>query len=243
MVGKVLIVTGLLWEAREVVRHLEEARATKQGGVTSWEGTHHGVHVVVLPTGMGPQRAARALRTQRALRPDAVLSTGCAGGLVSGLVAGDAIVAEQITLREGAPRPTAIEWRARYQAAAAAAGLRSRCGSMLSLPAIAAGEEKRRLAGSGALAVEMEAAAVADWAVEMGAPFAAARVILDTLELPIPIDVVALTEADGGVAPRRAIAAVARRPSILKDFVAIGQAARRCRSALSALHRELFRAL
>jgi adenosylhomocysteine nucleosidase len=243
---KVLVVAALSWEARQVMRHVEALRSSRDGGFALWSGHHRGVEVSIVQTGIGPERAARALSwVQRSLRPDAVLSTGCAGGLTPGLVPGEVVVCEEVITPDGLSRPTSIAWCERYGAAAAAAALPVRRGAILSNPVIVTiTAEKRRLAAAaGALAVEMEAAAIAAWAAEIGAQFAAARVILDSAEMPIAADVAALTSGSGGLSPRRLLAAVTRRPSIVRDFLAIGAAARRCRAALDALHRELFRGL
>jgi adenosylhomocysteine nucleosidase len=245
MALKILVITALSWEAAQVARHLRGVRTSREGGFVTWHGDHRGVDVVVLRTGMGPECAARALRYgARTLRPDAVLSTGCAGALVPGLAAGDVVVADDIVVQRNTRSSTALVWRDRYAAAAAAAGLRAQRGAMLSTPAIASGtDEKRQLAALGVLAVEMEAGAVAAWAAEIGVPFGAARVILDSLDMPIAPDVAAVTRSDGSVAAGRVIAAIVRRPSIVRDLAAMGVAARRCAGALKALHRELFRAL
>jgi len=109
-------------------------------------------------------------------------------------------------------------------------------------PMATTAQDKRRLAG-GALAVEMEAAAIADWAAAVSVPFAAARVILDSAEMPIAPDVAALSTGAGGVSPRRLLGALIRRPSIVRELLAVAAAARTCGRALSDLHRELLRGL
>jgi adenosylhomocysteine nucleosidase len=241
-----LLVTALSWEARQIVRYIEGLQSVRQGERALWGGRHGGFDVWVLKTGIGQERAAQGLRwAQHIVVPDVVLSTGCAGGLASGLVAGDVIIAEDVVTADGNSRPLSIPWRERYGRASDAAGLRSRRGTILSNAAIVtATDDKRRLAGgAGALAVEMEAAAIAGWATETGVPFAAARVILDCAEMPIAADVAALTTGAGSVSPRRLLAALARRPAIVRDLLAVASAARTCRRALADLHRELLHGL
>ena len=243
---KLLIVAALPWEARQVSRHLDGGQFSREGDFALQVGRHQGIEVSILQTGIGHERAARALRwIERRLRPDAVLSTGCAGGLAPGLAPGEVIVCDDVIAPDGRALPTSGAWQGRYAAAAAAAALPARRGKILSSPGIVtATTDKRRLAADGgALAVEMEAAAISGWAVEVGAQFAAARVILDSAEMPIAPDVAALVTAGGGLSPRRLLGALARRPSVVRELFAIGRAARSCRAALSALHRELLRSL
>jgi adenosylhomocysteine nucleosidase len=244
MSQKLLLVAALSWEARLILCHVKGLKSSREGSHTLWSGSHRGADVWVLQTGMGQERAAQALRwAQRMVTPDAVVSTGCAGGLAPGLVPGEVIVAENVLTADGISRPTSIAWRECYAVASDAAGLRSRRGTILSSTAIVtAAQDKRRLAG-GALAVEMEAAAIADWAAAVSVPFAAARVILDSAEMPIAPDVAALSTGAGGVSPRRLLGALIRRPSIVRELLAVAAAARTCGRALSDLHRELLRGL
>ena len=243
---QLLFVVALSWEARQIIRHVEGSKSSRESGRALWSGRHGDVDVWILQTGVGQEPAAQAVRwAQRLVRPDAVLSTGCAGGLAPGLVPGEVIVAEDVVTADGMPRPTDAAWRERYAVASGAAGLRSRRGTILSNAVIATtAQDKRRLAaGAGALAVEMEAAAIAACAAETGVPFATARVILDSAEMPIAPDVAALSTGAGGVSPRRLLGALIRRPLIVRELIAVAAAAHTCGRALSDLHRELLRGL
>jgi len=243
---RLLVVAALAWEARQILRHIEVVQPAEDAGATLWSGRHGDVDVWVLKTGMGQEQAARALRwAPRMPRPDAVLSTGCAGGLAAGLVPGEVVVAQDVVTSDGISRPTSSAWRERYAAASAAAGLRARQGTILSNTGIvSATRDKRRLAeASGAVAVEMEAAAIAGWASQAGVPFAAARVILDSAEMPVASDVAALTTSSGAVSPRRLLGALIRRPGIVRELFAVAMSARKCRRSLADLHRELLRGL
>ena len=243
---QLLFVVALSWEARQIIRHVEGLKSSREGSRALWSGRHGDVDVWILQTGVGQERAAQAIRwAQHLVMPDAVLSTGCAGGLAPGLVPGEVIVAEDVVTADGIPRPTNDAWRERYVGASGAAGLRTRRGTILSNAVIVTtAQDKCRLAAeAGALAVEMEAAAIAEWAAEAGVPFAAARTILDSVEMPIAPDVAALSTGAGGVSPRRLLGALIRRPLIVRELLAVAVAARTCSRALSDLHRELLRGL
>jgi 4-hydroxy-3-methylbut-2-enyl diphosphate reductase len=113
----------------------------------------------------------------------AVAVAGVAGGLDPALATGDVVVATEvrddrgrIVLRGAAP--LAAELRRM--------GMRVHTGPMVSCARIAGGEHRSRLAASGALAVDMESAAVARAALTAGrVPVAVVRVVVDTAYTPV----------------------------------------------------------
>ena len=71
---QLLFVVALSWEARQIIRHVEGLKSSREGSRALWSGRHGDVDVWVLQTGVGQERAAQALRwAQRLVRPDAVL--------------------------------------------------------------------------------------------------------------------------------------------------------------------------
>ena len=241
MSSTVLVVAALAWEAREIVDSVGARETARDGARRLWRGAGN---VWVLRTGMGPEQASEALAwAAKIIRPDVVVSTGCAGALVSDLAIGDVAVADEVVTKNGVAAKTSPSWSQRYRRAAAVAGLKARSGRMLSLgEMIATPEEKRATAeATHSLAVEMEAAAIAEWALRAGAEFAAARAIIDTADMSLTPEVAAMTTPSGSVSLRRVAIALARRPGLARDLVALGSAARRCRASLGALHRALLR--
>jgi 4-hydroxy-3-methylbut-2-enyl diphosphate reductase len=131
----------------------------------------------VVCTGMGPRRS---LRSAARLGDAAVLVAGVAGGLAAHLRVGDLVVADEIRAPDGTVRPC--------PAAAGLAddlrrlGLVVHCGPIFSWPRMVDGKGRRRLAATGALAVEMESA----WLVPADATrFAVVRAISDTAAAPV----------------------------------------------------------
>ncbi len=144
-----------------------EARALRRGGVP------------VLRTGMGPRHASRAgSRAMRRLPPAApVAVAGFCGALDSGIRAGDVVVATEVRDDAGAvPLPG---W-APLAAALRRRGLPVHAGPLVtSARPVLRRRGRDRLAGTGALAVDMESAAAVR--ALPGHPAAVVRVVTDTV--------------------------------------------------------------
>jgi 4-hydroxy-3-methylbut-2-en-1-yl diphosphate reductase len=131
--------------------------------------------------GMGPARVRAWLPELAAAAPDAVVVAGVAGGLDPSLRPGDVLVASEVRDERGrivlrGAAPLAAELRR--------LGLRVRTGPMVSTAKLVGGHrERERLAATGALAVDMESAAVVR--ATTGTPTAVVRVIVDTAFTPV----------------------------------------------------------
>jgi nucleoside phosphorylase len=130
--------------------------------------------VTVLRTGMGPVAADRVVREalhQPELHGSAVLTTGFCAGLAPGMRPGDVVVAEDGHESEA------------LAAALKAAGHTVHTGPLAESDHVVRGAERAALAATGAIAVDMESAAIRRAALAEGARhIAAARVVVDTPE-------------------------------------------------------------
>jgi adenosylhomocysteine nucleosidase len=182
----VAIFAALAWECRAVLRAL--AVSVPVGGPRRWLGRlGDGSSVVVLQTGMGPDRA----RVAAAGAPMArlFLACGCAGGLAPELITGDLVAADGVipvdASGRGVERIPAVgdrlgTWAARR-------GLDLRVGGIASSPCILADPAAKTIAAAGgALVVEMESAAIAREAQRRGVPFLGLRVVLDVATQAVP---------------------------------------------------------
>ena len=130
----------------------------------------------VLCTGPGPRRSADSLRARYAHRPaEAVAVVGFAGALIPGMRAGDVIVATEVRDQEHTVVCPSAELLAR---ALGRLGLRVHRGPVACTDHVVRDAERHRLAESGAVAVDMESAALARAA--RGAPLIVVRVVVDT---------------------------------------------------------------
>jgi len=174
--GPVLVLVALEQELRAVGRALDGA--PRAGTV---RGRLGGNEVITLASGMGNGPGPALDEWQ----PRLVVSCGFCGGLDPGLMAGDLVLATALRAASGdlltAPEP------ARLAAAAMLDGLRYRQGELVQATSVATTvDEKRALARSGALAVDMESYAVGLAAAEAGIPWLALRAVLDPADSPLP---------------------------------------------------------
>jgi nucleoside phosphorylase len=93
--------------------------------------------------------------------------------------------------------------------------------------------EKAELGRSGADAVEMEAAAVAERARQYDIPFYAVRVVTDTLEESFPLDFNSMRSSDGRFSRARILAAALRRPAtVFPELLKLNRTTKRASQAL-----------
>ena len=162
-----------------------------------------------MATESGDSRASDTARRAFDLIPGAelVIGTGVAGALSSGLKPGDLVLSDRIltihTDGQVAEQMTAVG-DAHIRAVGrslAIAGIAYSTGAILtSHRVLATGAEKRRAKEStGAIAVDMETAAIAAEAAARGIPFVAIRAVLD--EVDDEIVGAAMADEDGNVRP------------------------------------------
>jgi 4-hydroxy-3-methylbut-2-enyl diphosphate reductase len=135
--------------------------------------------------GMGAERVRAWLPRLTGITPTAIVVAGVAGGLDPSLRPGDVIVANEIrdekgraVLRGGGPLAADLRHM----------GMRVRTGAIVSTDRIINSiAERDRLAATGAVAVDMESAAVVRAVSQRfpGRPIAVVRVIVDTAVIPV----------------------------------------------------------
>ncbi|MEV0630690.1 phosphorylase family protein [Nonomuraea wenchangensis] len=157
----------------------------------------HLTDVRVVATGIGPRRAARAAERLHGQRAVAVVGFG--GAVAASLRPGDVLVADEIRYR-GRVHP--CPWAALLAEELDRAGLPARVGPLLTVDHLVRGAERRRLAGQGVQAVDMESGPLARAAADR--PLAAVRVIVDAPQAPL----LRPATLARGLAARRTLAAV-----------------------------------
>ncbi len=185
------ICAALQWEARPILRALGTVRREKSNQVRVWRSVNVQQPVLVFRTGMGWERAAASTRAVLSEFPvRALLNTGCAGGLAPGLSVAEVVVS---TAAVAATDPATVystdgTWTNRLYAAAARAGLPASRGTIVTSRGVLSTTADKRSAANafGALAVDMEGAAIAEVAASRGVPFASARAVLDPVSMDIP---------------------------------------------------------
>ncbi|HVS78346.1 MAG TPA: hypothetical protein VHE11_15510 [Steroidobacteraceae bacterium] len=169
-------------------------------------------------SGMGGPAAAAAARRLVLAGATALVSFGMAGALDPTLSCGAVLLPEEVTAWNGASDEsgasvTSPEWRRRLIAALPVSCLV--CGGKLLTGEQPIGHADAKAAAwrkTGAAAVDMESASVAQVAAQAGLPFIALRVVVDTASDELPSAVIA---ASGGGELRigRLVAGLLRAPA------------------------------
>jgi adenosylhomocysteine nucleosidase len=192
---------------------------------------------LLVVSGMGGAAAASGTRQLVDAGATALLSWGVAGGLDPALAPGALFLPGEVVSADGTVYPTAREWREALAAAVAfchpVAG-----GRLLTSrqPLTSAAEKSIAFRETGAAAVDMESAAVAEVARAERLPFLAVRAILDTATDPLPRAALAAAGSSSVRLPRL-LAALARAPADIPALVRLAWRYRAASRSLAAVAR------
>jgi adenosylhomocysteine nucleosidase len=141
---------------------------------------------LVVQSGPGAARAAAAASTAVAGGAGLLVAWGLAGGLDAKLAAGAVVAPRRVRTLAGQPMAVAAEWHARL--APLAADIPLETGDLLTTDSALESPEAKcaAAAASGAVAVDMESAGVAEAAARAGVPFIALRVVVDAAVDALP---------------------------------------------------------
>ncbi len=183
-------------------------------------------------SGIGYEAAQAAARSLVEAGVTALMTFGMAGGLDPGLKAGSIVLPAELIAPSGARFITCRSWRERIAAAVSSSRAVSEGNlltSALAIDSVAA--KAAAYQRSGAVAVDMESAAVAEVAASARLPFIAVRVIVDTAADVLPRAVVAASRA-GRVRTVRLLTGLLLAPGQIKPLIRLSQ---RYRTAIRSL--------
>jgi adenosylhomocysteine nucleosidase len=190
--------------------------------------------------GIGAAAARRAAESLVADGAGALVSWGFAAGLDPALAPGTLVISRQLQPPvSGAPGASTA-------AAAWAARLSTRLRDLVPLVkgiiacpdhVVRTAGEKRTLGAAGAIAADMESAAVAAVATAAGIPWLALRVLVDTVDVIVPQAVAAAIDANGRFEMARFCRALIRRPMDLASLPSLASAYRRAMRTLATVAR------
>jgi adenosylhomocysteine nucleosidase len=247
----IAIFTALAWESAAVRSGLRQVRREQE---RVWRGVAANREVIVVTGGIGPRRTQHTLDQFIETPFSALFSVGCAGALVPGLTMGQLVLAPDVAMHAMNEEMRSDETRLQRflvdpqllsytRTAAAKAGVPTADGSLFTSPKILFTPEEKAQRGqeTGAIAVEMESGVHAAFAARRGLPFLVLRVILDGVDMQLPV-LKGLTTPDGDVRAFKAALYVATHPHDLSALLALkrgrtaaAQALARTCSALFAL--------
>ena len=209
--------------AREIApfkRRLRNRAPLALDGLHGFRAEIGGKEFAVIGHGIGHRRATEAARRAFDLMPGAelVIGTGVVGALSSGLKPGDLVLSDRVltihtdsTLAEEGTAVSDAHLRAVGRSLTSARIAYSTGAILTSHRVLATGAEKRRAKEStGAIAVDMETAAMAAEAAARGLPFVAIRAVLD--EVDDEVVGAAMADEDGNVRPLAATSYLIRNP-------------------------------
>ncbi len=181
-------------------------------------------------TGAGAAHAANAL----APHVSALISFGLAGGLDPALPPGALLVPTTVLAEDG-------WWDAdpalTTRLGSPTSGILFGDGAILATAAAKAALHAR----TGAVAVDLESAAVARAAARHGLPFAVLRAVCDPAGRDLPRAAVIALDSKGRIGTLRVVAAILARPGDIAALIALGRDAARARRALVTRVREIGR--
>jgi adenosylhomocysteine nucleosidase len=205
---------------------LERASLRKAGAARA------GINVV--QSGPGPKRAAQAASAAVASGASALVSWGLAGALVARLAPGTVVLPHRVRGEGGQVFFADREWHAAL--ARGLLGVLEPCfDDLVTVPAaLATPASKAASAVDGAVAADMESAAIAQVATRAGARFVALRVIVDAAHDSLPGNAERWIDERG---ERRLAAALAAafKPVQWRELWILGQRYRRARQTLERL--------
>ncbi len=191
MDSAILLVVALAAERTALQSALEARRKGRLGGRPVVRGRLAGRDVLLVQAGIGPDRARETVvAASREFRVRAAWSLGFAGGLGEGLQSGDLVYPSRV-LDDGDPAGGLMETpipQAAVSSALRGAGLSVESGTLVTVGTAVSTPDAKRTLGrrTGAIAVDMEAAAVARAAHALGVPWAALKVVVDPVDESLP---------------------------------------------------------
>ena len=211
------LVFALSVEAGGLVDRLSGAIRTEGSGFVAREGGLDGRRIVIVESGVGRERAARA--TEAVIlghKPRWIVSAGFAGALDERLGRGDILMADAIV--DPKDRQLAIDFKLQSESAASS---HLHVGRLLTVDRVIRDPAQKRDLGKrhGALAVDMESMAVAEVCRSEKVRFLSVRVIVDAVDQALPRDIDLLVKKKSTAGRLGAAAgAILRRPSSIKDM-------------------------
>jgi adenosylhomocysteine nucleosidase len=212
--------------AREIApfkRRLHRTAPLALDGLHGFRAEIGGKTFAAVGHGIGHKRATETARRAFDLIPNAelVIGTGVVGALSGGLKPGDLVLSDRTIMIHGNGRvdeqvtPISAAHLRAIGRSLANAGIAYSTGAILTSDRVlATGAEKRRAKTStGAIAVDMETAAIAAEATARGLPFVAIRAVLD--EVDDEIFGAEMADEDGKVKPLAATSFLLRNPATM----------------------------
>ncbi len=216
------IVAAMPIEVAPLIAQFKNVRKYAAKGQSIIEGRLEGKLVALVLTGMGRARAQRgAERLIDGHRPRWIVSAGFAGSLNPAILRNAMILPVDVANVEG--RHFATDWPAGLDVPPTA----ERKGRLLTVDEIVLKAAQRVLlrVDHSADLVDMESSSVAALCGQRGVRFLSLRVVSDDASTDLPPEILSIMGESGSYRIGAAIGAIWRRPSSLKDLLALREQA------------------
>lgn len=215
----IAVVFALAIEAGGLVDLMDSVTSARAEGFVARRGTLKGRHILLIESGPGASRAARATETLiDAHRPSWVISAGFAGGLQPELKRHDIVMADGVSSTDG--RRLAIDLR--VDPTELSQGVH--VGRLLSVDEVVRLPDEKQALGKqhDAIAVDLETFATAEVCQQRQTRLLAVRILTDGMDEQLPADIQQLTDQPSTLARLgAAVGAIWHRPSSVKDMMAL----------------------
>ena len=213
---------------------IAEARLLAKGPIApgGFTALHEGAMLFV--SGIGPNRGRLAAQTLLAKGATALVSWGCAGGLLPGLSPGSLILPERILAADQSVYPVDPPWHERMSSRLK--GYVDPHGGVLAestMVLTSSLEKAALLRRTGAVAADMESASIARVAKEAGIPFMAIRAITDGAEMDLCRSALDSIDEFGRIRPLKLLSGLARHPVEFPALVRMGRSFRAAEATLA----------
>lgn len=225
--SRIGIVTALPGEARTLSRRVHNGRPYELGpGFT------------IMISGIGAERATAAAQQLLNTNVEALISWGTAAGLDPALPAGSLLLPESI-LSGGLPLPVHAAWHRQAIERLRSLDVSSR--PLAESPALlATAAAKLRLRQeTGAVAADMESAAIARLARNRGVPFLCIRAVVDAAEETVPAALPSLLDDFGRIRYPVLLQTLLRQPGLLGDLFRLQRRFSRASRCLKSVARDM----
>jgi len=201
------------------------ARSTQYQRIsnTSSPPEHSGQPLLCI-SGVGSEVAHTAATRLVEHGATALLSWGCSGALSETLKPGDLLLPETILAEDGQMFHTHEQWR--HYLKTRLTGTLTWHEDMLveSRQLVSGHADKQRLASaSGAIAVDMESAAIGRIAAQSGIPFMVIRAVADTADEGLPPCIAQTLDYQGQLQIRRMFPMLMRQPGLWPQLIRLGR--------------------
>jgi len=213
---------------------LPEARILTKGPLAAGGFTALPEGSMLFVSGIGSNRGRLAAQALLKKGATALVSWGCAGGLLPGLSPGSLILPERILASDQSIYPADPSWQERMSSRLK--GSIDPQEGMLAESTIVltrSQEKAELLRRTGAIAVDMESASIARVAQEAGIPFIAVRAIIDGPEMDIPRSALDSIDEFGRIRALKLVSSLARNPIEFLPLLRMGRSFRAAETTLA----------